>query len=263
MTGLSRPTLAILNEDYPKVKTIESKEEINGLLNFLITILNIKVSSEEEKVQLDKQMVFIFDLIKTKFGSLTVPEIREAFKMYVAKEFSDIKVFRMIDCIVVGEILVAFMNYRNERLRIYDDKKRNINQLPEKTQSQIKQELTNAIIMRFNEFKALKPITEPCVHIYDELLERGLILGADTPKLSAYYEKKKTQAKSELEMELHKEIACSLSKNRKVLQEALVKVQDRTSHKITVRAKKIVLQEYFTKLIFEKQNIEEILKKQS
>lgn len=126
MTGLSRPTLAVLNEDYPKVKNIESKQEINGLINFLITILNIKISSEEEKLQLDKQMALIFDLIKTKFGSLTVPEIKEAFKMYVAKEFEDIKVFRMLDCIVVGEILTAFVNFRNESLRVYDSKKQSL-----------------------------------------------------------------------------------------------------------------------------------------
>ena len=124
MIGLSRPTLAILNEDFPKVKNIESKQEINSLLNFLITILNIKISSEEEKLQLDKQMILIFDLIKTKFGSLTVPEIKEAFKMFVAKEFPELKVFRMIDCIVVAEILTAFVDFRNDSLKVYDSHKR-------------------------------------------------------------------------------------------------------------------------------------------
>jgi hypothetical protein len=124
LTGLSRPTLAVLNEDYPKVKNIESKQEINGLLNFLINIINIKVSSEEEKLQLDKQMVLIFDLIKTKFGSLTVPEIKEAFKMFVAKEFPELKVFRILDCVVVADVLNAYKDYRNETLRVYDAKKR-------------------------------------------------------------------------------------------------------------------------------------------
>lgn len=124
MIGLSRPTLAILNEDFPKVKNIESKQEINSLLNFLITILNIKISSEEEKLQLDKQMILIFDLIKTKFGSLTVPEIKEAFKMFVAKEFPELKVFRMLDCIVVAEILTAFVDFRNDSLKVYDSQKR-------------------------------------------------------------------------------------------------------------------------------------------
>ena len=124
LIGLSRPTLAILNEDFPKVKNIESKQEINSLLNFLITILNIKISSEEEKLQLDKQMILIFDLIKTKFGSLTVPEIKEAFKMFVAKEFPELKVFRMLDCIVVAEILTAFVDYRNDSLKVYESQKR-------------------------------------------------------------------------------------------------------------------------------------------
>ena len=60
--------------------------------------------------------------------------------------------------------------------------------------------------------------------------------------------------------ELQKEIASSLSKQRKVLQEALAKVQDKTANSIINRAKKIVLQEYFTKLIFDNKDIKEILK---
>lgn len=144
MIGLSRPTLAILNEDYPKVRNIESKQEINELLNFLITILNIKSSSDDEQQHLDKQMILIFDLIKTKFGSLTVPEIKEAFKMYVSKEFSEIKVFRMLDCIVVGEILRAFVDFRNESLKVYDDKKRNLlnqtNEMSEEEKNNLRNE---------------------------------------------------------------------------------------------------------------------------
>lgn len=123
MTELSRPTLAILNEDYPKVKSIESKQEINALINFLITVLNIKISNDDEKIHLDKQMILILDLIKTKFGSLTIPEIQEAFKMFVAREFPEIKVFRVLDCVVVGEVLNAFKEFRNESLRTYDQKK--------------------------------------------------------------------------------------------------------------------------------------------
>ena len=157
MTGLSRPTLAILNEDYPKVKSIESKQEINGLLNFLITILNIKVASEEEKLQLDKQMILIFDLIKTKFGNLTVPEIKEAFKMYVSKEFEDIKVFRLLDCIVVGEILTAFVNFRNDSLRVYDDKKRLLLAEPQPTSEEQKKQIRNDFLKS----------------IFDELNTRG------------------------------------------------------------------------------------------
>lgn len=147
MTELSRPTLAVLNEDFPKVRSIQAKEEINGLLNFLITILNIKVSSDDEKLQLDKQMILIFDLIKTKYGSLTVPEIKEAFKMYVSKEFPEIKVFRMLDCIVVGEILTAFTDFRNESLRVYDAKKQSLLNKPSEISEEEKQAIRNDFLM--------------------------------------------------------------------------------------------------------------------
>lgn len=154
MIGLSRPTLAILNEDYPKVKNIESKQEINGLLNYLITILNIKVSSEEEKLQLDKQMILIFDLIKTKFGSLTVPEIKEAFKMFVAKEFPELKVFRMLDCIVVAEVLNAFKEFRSDSLRGYDEKKMRLLTEPEPiSESEKKKYSLNQIKIIFDDLK--------------------------------------------------------------------------------------------------------------
>ena len=68
-------------------------------------------------------MLFILDFIKDKFGDLTAEEIKQAFKMYVAKEFPDIKVFRILDSIVVGDVLNAFREYRNESLRTYSQKK--------------------------------------------------------------------------------------------------------------------------------------------
>lgn len=129
----SKPILAKLNEDYPKVKNVIVASEIEDLMNYLIRILNIKTATQDEQDDLDFQMPLILDFIKSKFGSLTIPEIKEAFKMFVAKEFADLKVFRMLDCIVVGEILTAFTNFRNESLRVYDDKKRKLVELPETT----------------------------------------------------------------------------------------------------------------------------------
>ena len=138
LQGLSKPTLAKLNEDYPKVKNIIIASDIEDLMNFLIRILNIKIASQDDQDNLDFQMPLILDFIKSKFGTLTIPEIKEAFKMYVAKEFPEIKVFRMLDCIVVGEILTAFVNFRNDSLRVYDDKKRVLLAEPEPTSEEEK-----------------------------------------------------------------------------------------------------------------------------
>jgi hypothetical protein len=119
---LSRPSLAILNEDFPKVKTV-NVAEIESLVNFMVTILNIKASTDDEIESLDIQMALVIDLVRTKFGYLTIPEIKEAFKMYISKEFPEIKVFRILDCVSIGDVLSAYTEYRNQSLRIYTDKK--------------------------------------------------------------------------------------------------------------------------------------------
>lgn len=124
-------------------------------MNFLIRILNIKVSNEEEQDNMDFQMPLILDFIKSKFGTLTIPEIKEAFKMYVANEFADIKVFRMLDCIVVGEILTAFTNFRNDSLRVYDDKKRLLLAEAEPKSEEQKKQIRNDFLKQiFEDLKA-------------------------------------------------------------------------------------------------------------
>ena len=97
----SKPLLAVINEDYPKIRNISSVEHFDSLINYLITILNIKTTSEQEKKDLNVQMLVVLDFIRTKFSSLTIEEVKEAFKMYVSKEFPEIKVFRILDCVVV------------------------------------------------------------------------------------------------------------------------------------------------------------------
>lgn len=88
--------------------------------------MNIKVSNETENRDLQIQMLVVMDFIKSKFGNLTIPEIQEAFKMYVAREFPQIKVFRILDCVSVGEVLDAYKSFRNESLRIYSPKENGI-----------------------------------------------------------------------------------------------------------------------------------------
>ena len=75
LQGLSKPTLAKLNEDYQKIRDVTIATEIEDLLNYLFRILNIKTSSKEEQDNLDFQIPIILDFIKSKFGFLTIPEI--------------------------------------------------------------------------------------------------------------------------------------------------------------------------------------------
>ena len=250
MTELSRPTLAILSEDYPKVKNIESKQEINGLLNFLITILNIKTSSEDDQRELDKQMVLVFDLIKTKFGSLTAPEIKEAFKMYVSKSFPDIKVFRLLDCISVGEVLSAYTDFRAETLRSYSQKKTMFqNQLPEMT-DQAKEEIIKSGVNRvFIEYQETKKVQDNTEYLFDFLIEKSVIKNGNNPKIVEYYQSKLKEGEDLVKKELLNQMGSSDTTIRKKAIEDFKELNLGNNTKSMIKAKRIILIEFFDKQI--------------
>lgn len=85
--------------------------------------MNLKISSDDEFTDLGIQMIVAMDFIKSEFGQLTIEEIKEAFKMYVARKFQDIKVFRILDAVSIGEVLNAYIEFRNRALIPYERKK--------------------------------------------------------------------------------------------------------------------------------------------
>jgi hypothetical protein len=204
----SKPLLAVINEDYPKIRSITSVEPFDSLINYLITILNIKTTSEQEKKDLNVQMLVVLDFIKTKFSSLTIEEVKEAFKMYVSKEFPEIKVFRMLDCVVVGEVLNAYVDFRNESLRVYDNKKKQLPLNASLTNSEINEIMVNSINQRYEEFKLTKEINPPYLAVFKELVERDKIKipNSQTPLLHSYYLKKMEEAKEIVSNELKTDI---------------------------------------------------------
>lgn len=103
----------------------------------MLDILNIKILTDEEQDDVDRQMILIADLINSQFSKLTIPEIREAMKMYVARQLSEVKVFRLIDCVSIGEILNAYIQHRNLIVEPFLNKRQNLLSLPpEKTQEE-------------------------------------------------------------------------------------------------------------------------------
>lgn len=171
----SRPLLAILQEDNPKIKSIVDSKQTDQLVNYLITIMNIKVSSEIEKKDLQIQMLVVMDFIKSKFGNLTIPEIQEAFKMYVAREFPQIKVFRILDCVSVGEVLDAYKSFRNESLRIYSQKKTELLNAPKQVTDQDRAAIRESFLKTvFDELKEHKYFPDAWL-LFDELEASGII----------------------------------------------------------------------------------------
>jgi hypothetical protein len=243
---LSRPLLAIISEDFPKIKNITDLSEQDELINYLITLLNIKVSNKEEQKNLEIQMLVIIDFIKSKFGFLTIPEIREAFKMYIAKEFGHKDIYRQLDTIVVSDVLNCFMNFRADNLRAYTFKKQTfLRETNEEMSEEEKDKIVENGVNRFyEEYKTNKTIEDPSEYIFDHLIKKGLIKNNNNPKVLEYYQGHLQLAKTQLQKEnAH---SSSLDKaDRQRLKIDLEQIVAGHSPKIILRAKKNILAEYF------------------
>jgi hypothetical protein len=235
--------LAKLNEDYQKFRNIELASEIEDLMNFMIRILNIKTSSKEEQDDLDFQMPII-------------PEIKEAFKMYVAREFSHIKVFRILDCPSIGEVLQAYTDFRAEALRKYSQQKTALLQAPSKITDEEKIKIREDLLKLI--FEDLQKIghSNDAHFLYDELYDSGKIKVSDIEK-KILYQKELQKYNSEQKNEIERK---GLASRSKLLQELKTKIESKNPI-LTVqnRCKSFLASEYLIR------NLEEfeILKTQN
>jgi len=231
-----------LSEDNQKVR-VSGANEISSLINYLITLLNIKADPSEQNY-LNNQMLVVGELIITKFGELTIPEIKEAFRMYVAREFADIKPFRLLDAIAVGEVLNAFREYKRESLHVYNQKK--IAMLPEQTEitesekSEIRKQWKEDFMKRFEN----KERTDDAWLMYNELISDGLKV-LDERKKQLYI----SESKRYLEELKSKTITQPSLQTKQAYKEAVEKLsKNDTNGYITNRCKTILVLEYLEKL---------------
>lgn len=196
-----------------------------------------------------RQLTFIYDFIISKYDFLTIEEIKEAFRMFVNKEF-EVKVFRMLDCILVAEVLGSYVDFRNEILKSYKP----IDNTPklEIITNLAKEEINKSAVNRvYSEFKENQNLGDGLVYIYDILVENGLIkVPSDTtPKLQKYYDNKLIEAKEELLKETEKGIIKAKQSIDKpllnTLNRALTEIESGTDKSIILRAKRNVLKDFF------------------
>lgn len=214
----------------------------------MVNILNIKCADEEEENELSIQMGIVADLIATQFKNITIPEIQEALKMYVAKKF-EIKVFRLLDCIAIGEILNAYIDYRNEQTKVYLNKRNIILSTPkELTPEEKEQMVIDGVNRAFDEFREIGTVEGITEYIFDFLVEKGKIKTKGSESLVKYYEQKLSEAKEQLKKENEKTEAKTPAE-KKSLTIDLERIVSGISGKILIRAKRNILLEYFKKQV--------------
>lgn len=241
--------MAVLNENYPKIRNLNSLNEVDELINFILDILGVK-SLDEDLDEHNRKVKFIFEFIISKFGFLTIPEIKESFKMYVAKDFGHCDIYRTLDSIVVSDVLNCFIDFRSEKLRVYTQKKKTEEMLEQSKLNPIDVDklMIDAVNNKYSEYLELKTIAEPTEHIFKELIDRKLIKmpSDENPKLYDYYDRKLQAAKSQIKRELDSEKPLNPKETNRIKEE-LQNIINNNSSLSQVRAKKLVLLDFFKK----------------
>lgn len=242
------------NYGFSKVRDRKAEPEIR----FLIGAAMLKAAVLAGIKNLDPANKFdITNSILSEYNDLTLEEIYKAFELERYGVYEErTEHFQLFNAQYVTDILKKYRIWKqNTKMQ------HNISppqSLPEMTDSQKEEIATNAVIRVFDEYKESGTMPEPNAYIFDILYDRNIIKPGDTPERQSYYQRKYMQAAAEIKKEVNASAATSHIENR-AIQEELQKIIEGSSDKVVVRSKKIILSEYFNKLIKNEQHIKDLL----
>ena len=249
--------------DFKKIRDRRYEPNFNNVVGLMITKISALAGINNEIDIATKSDLLRF--IKTRCTDITLEEIYKAFELERYNEYPEkSNHFQLFGTEYFSEVIKKYRVWKTQ-LKIQKNITREDNTLLLNSISDNQKEeiLINGIIRVFNEYKQTKILPEPNAHIFDELLSRGLILGANTPKLEKYYADKMEQAKLEIKKELEVDKTSAGYIQRKNIAREIELILQGNSNKIIVKTKKIVLKEYFDKLIEQDVKIEVKLKPQN
>ena len=252
--ALTKPTLATINEDYPKLRFCDANK-IEEMINFILMTMNIRVEdTKEAKQEMKTQMYLIGDLLRTEFGNnVTIPEVKHAFKMYVSKKLN-VRVFRLLDCITVGEVVSAYIEHRDAQLEVYTEKKLRLThaELNKKytfnpNSDEIVKMLHKGTVDCYMDYLKTGEVEDGKFYIFDTLYKIEVLPKIDTSDaVMVAYIKKKNKAILQIRREL-------LNKKKKALHQwqeneiitEIINVNKGIDERVNVRAKALVLVGFF------------------
>ena len=246
--------------EFKKIRDRQHEPNFNNVVGLMVTKISALAGITNEIDMATKSDLLRF--IKTRCTDITLEEIYKAFELERYNEYPEkSKHFQLFGTEYFSEVIKKYRVWKTQ-LKIQKNITREDNTplLPSISDSQKEEILIKGIVRVFSEYKQTKILPEPNTHIFDELLSRGLILGANTPKLEKYYADKMEEAKLELKKELEAEKSTAGFIQRKTIAREIEQILQGGSNRIIVKTKKIVLKEYFDKLIEQGIEIEVKLK---
>jgi hypothetical protein len=255
--------------EYKKIRDRKTEMDIQVLLWSMM--VKIAALSGLKDIITDFDKTDIVRMLFTSFNDLSVEEIHKAFELERYGEYSIIFLatketirnktehFQLFNADYVGEILRKYKEWKRI-IRTQHNISPELPKLPEMSESKIKETLNQGIIRRFEYYKETKEIEEPFVHIFEELLERSIIKKITGEKSFKYYQDKVIEAEIQIKKELAAEPRNNFLDKNKILEE-LSKIAESQSEKVQIRAKRIVLSEFFDKHISLNTDMENLINK--
>ncbi len=249
--------LAFLKQNYSfiRLRDRKSEPEFGMLLGVTLAKICALAGIKSEIDSLIKHD--LTKMIFYSYGDLTLEEIYKAFELERHGTYeTKTEHFNLFNADYVSSILKKYKEWRQQMRRThYLSPPKPTTEMEDSEKKQI---IDNGIIRKFNEFKESKKIEDPFVYIFDELFDRKIIKGSDTPALAMYYQKKLEQANLEIVTELKNFTSADKAERNKIKDE-LEKILSGDSSKVQIRAKRIILTEFFNKLVLQGTEIETLL----
>lgn len=251
-TTLKLPTKSFLQSSYDFKKISVLKNEPNFVMLIAgwcvqtSTLMQIK-NPIDQFVKKD-----IFNMLTGYWSILSFEELIKAFELERFGAYDErTEHYQLFDCNYISQVLKKYQKWkRKNKMEL------NINEVKEEnkmSEQEINQIMIDAVNNKYTEFLQLSDISEPFTHIFKELVEIGKLKmpTKETPKIEMYYKNKLAEAKSQVLTEFQNMTSTyklERASFKAIVTEIVNDTQsDNSKSKIEVRAKKLVLIDFFNK----------------
>lgn len=250
--------VSFLKENYNNTKIKDCKNDLDFKMILAIALSKISGYMGLNSEVTDFDAKDISKMILTIFSELTLEEVYKAFELERYGEY-EVKTshYNLFNAEYVSTVLKKYREWKTT-----SKVQHNISppiELVETTDSEKKNIVKSGIVRVFNEYNETKEMPEPNNYIFDELMDMGLIKKPDTDKLIMYYIKKRGEAERQVMKEINVEKPFADPYQKHTIKDELQKIKDGNSDKVVSRTKKLILIDYFNKLIGENKDISDLL----
>lgn len=248
-----KPLLAVLEQE-KKIREYNAEERLmlsKNIIQTLLIDLGVGKNSDPE------QHVRAIKYLSEDCGKYSFEEIQEAFKLAIVGKLhfgkSKIDLFQQVNVLIVGKVLTAFDDYKNEKLKIYRlAEKQKREALPMMNKEEIKKFTKQAVEKQIEYFLKYRVVDKSRVHVYDIFDKIGLM-----PTDLNYKNSVKKDAIDILKQEYSQKKASNKDEFNQI-KNTLKSLENGRCDEIKTKCKELALEEFLRKITKNKTELENL-----